>query len=535
MWFRSMRQRRTGARGLGRPTSHRPQLERLEDRCLLSAGGLDPSFGSGGIVTTAAGRANATAVQSDGKILVAGQAYSRNDSALAVVRYTPSGTLDPTFGSGGIVTTKGLGSAYSMAVYPDAGTSNDGKIVVAGGQSDFTLARYNRNGSLDTSFGRRGTMTTDFGFTEYGTDVVIQPDGKTLVVGQSSFSQGFLLARYNANGTLDTSFGSGGKVVSTLGGNPGAEGVALQADGRIVVAGFSNASGSGPRFTVARYGTNGSLDLTFGDQHAGYVALTLGSDVNNSRAFSVAVQPDGKIVATGWGNHVTASGPYHAWALVRFNSDGGLDPAFGNGGIVSTVLTGTPAEDDASSMALQTDGRIVVAGTHDYGSAGSFALGRYNTDGSLDTTFNGTGIVITPVGGASIAWDMAIQPADGKIVVAGQVSASPNSSFVVARYLGDSSQSPFGAAAAQPAATTLPTQWRPRQGRDEAIALWAAADFSPARVIDAQAPGAPTPPRLWDGRAFAGLASTDESDPGEALPGLAQALPPLRKSLRATP
>jgi uncharacterized delta-60 repeat protein len=455
MWLSSLLGKRSfGSRSRrSRCTSRRPRLEVLEDRCVPSSGPLDPTFGSGGIATSSV-TANlfpySMGLQADGKILEAGSVSISGGIKFGLARYTSSGSPDTSFGSGGETTTK-IGSnaqAYAMAV------QSDGKIVLAGqgnpGKTgaDFALARYNSSGSLDTAFGSRGTLTTSFGSgADNAEAVVIQSDGKIIAAGFSSQPDAangypqveFALARYNSNGSLDTSFGSNGTVLTAFGAgapygsNIDAEidGMTLQSDGKIVVAGYSTITGpKGRFFTVARYNANGTLDSTFGPNHTGIVSLPPSGSYHNDEAFGVVIQADGKIVAVG---NVSPARYYDEWALARFNSDGSLDGTFGSGGeVIQEVVAGAGVSDIAFAVAMQSDGKIVAAGTHSYGgSAESFALGRFNSDGSLDSTFNGTGIVTTQVGTGSDARGMAIQPADGKIVVAGGSSLGA----AVARYL----------------------------------------------------------------------------------------------------
>jgi uncharacterized delta-60 repeat protein len=259
MWFLSSR-RNGPAKSARRPSSRRLTVEALEDRCLLSGPGtLDPTFGQGGAVTTQIGidsPANCMAIQPDGKILAGGSSSTgsgKNISTLfALARYTTTGSLDFSFGTGGKVTTafgKNIGGAASaMALYPNAGTANDGKIVLAGhsAASTFALARYTTNGSLDTSFGSGGTVTTPI--SAYSLEpggVALQPDGKVVVVGTDNvyvsgvYTRLIILVRYNANGTLDTTFGTGGIVTTNFAQWSGATCVAVQADGKIDVGGSS--------------------------------------------------------------------------------------------------------------------------------------------------------------------------------------------------------------------------------------------------------------------------------------------------------
>ena len=462
MWFRAFNKKDRDSQA-ARRLSIRPHLEVLEDRCVPSSGPLDPTFGSGGIATSSA-TANFTpniegmALQADGKVLDAGYVTTASGSTqFAVARLTSSGSLDTTFGNGGVVTTKFSGTtggqAHPVAVCPNTGSGNDGKILLGGGvtghSSSFALARYNTNGSLDTSFGSKGTVTTTLGQWGFIYALVIQPDGKILAAGSSEQpdpSTGypryeFTLARYNANGSLDTSFGSGGVVLTPFGHSHGGGissdgaiwGMTLQTDGKIVVAGNSSTGTSSEFFTVARYNANGTLDTSF----AGTGVVTLphlrtSNPSDDDEARGVAIQPDGKIVATGWVQPDTIFAASE-WALARFNTDGSLDSSFGSGGEVSLAIEGAPVYtygDNANAIALQADGKIVVAGTHSE-NGHSIAVGRFNTDGSLDTTFNGTGVLTTQVGTGSYGLALAIQPADGKIVVVG------NSSLGVAavRYL----------------------------------------------------------------------------------------------------
>jgi uncharacterized delta-60 repeat protein len=223
-------------------------------------GSLDKSFGRHGEVLSSigAGAADAfgVAVQGDGKIVAAGRA-STSSVDFAVVRYTSSGSLDKTFGSSGSVLTAFAGyadQALSVAI------QSDGKIVAAGetnpgsGYDDFALARYTTSGSLDTSFGSGGKVTTDFaGGYDRVYAVAIQSDGKVLAAGRGGAND-FGLARYNTDGSLDTAFGSGGKVTTDFfGGDDEALGVAIQSDGRVVAAGYARNATAYDEFALARY------------------------------------------------------------------------------------------------------------------------------------------------------------------------------------------------------------------------------------------------------------------------------------------
>ena len=281
--------------------------------------------------------------------------------------YAAAGNLDPAFGNGGKVFTHiGFGDRVtSLAFQPD------GKIIAAGASgnrgiffaSDFAIVRYNADGSLDTSFGAGGKVTTDFfDYEDYINAVALQTDGKIVVAGRARDGAlaYFGLARYNRDGSLDSTFGSGGKVVTSFfghGDDPHA--LAIQPDGKLVVAGtaFSASSITGDdvpnaNFGLARYNSDGSLDPTFGS--VGKVSTDLGND---SGITAIAIQPDGKIVA---GGNTSSRDTNTDFALARYNEDGTLDSSFGSSGIVVTDFAGLP--DFVDGLALQPDGKIVLAG-----------------------------------------------------------------------------------------------------------------------------------------------------------------------------
>jgi uncharacterized delta-60 repeat protein len=346
-----------------------------------AAGTVTTGFGSGRV-----DEASALVVQRDGKIVVAGSS-SRGKAYdvprdLALVRYTPDGRLDRSFGSGGKVLTR-IGPHYygsAVAVQPD------GKIVAGGS----TLARYMPDGRLDTSFGTGGTVSTDFGRT-----FAIQRDGRIVVAGitpQDGSSPGrFALARYTPDGRLDSSFGTNGKAPTADFGTESAythavdiaEAVTIQRDGRIVAAGGASLCGAcnQAQFALARYGPDGRLDTNFG---------TNGTMHNFSepyaQASAVAIQANGKIVGAGWW------GDGEGTALARYGRNGRLDPSFGVGGQVR----GDSLSAQALAAAIQGDGKIVAAGSR-YGRGGSteFALARYTPEGRSDRSFGTRGDSLT--------------------------------------------------------------------------------------------------------------------------------------------
>jgi uncharacterized delta-60 repeat protein len=439
-------------------------VEHFEERTvpagLPTAGMLDPTFGTGGVVTTNFGtvptNSYAQAVQVDGKIVVAGYSYQGGTGQdFAVVRYNPDGSLDSSFGTGGQVTVDfGAGystddQAYAVAVQAD------GKVVVAGRtynyqtgtRWDFSAARLNADGSLDTSFDADGKATVDLGSSEdYAHAVAVQADGKVVLAGQTiNYQAGtgwdFGVARLNADGTLDTSFDADGKATVDLGSgsyyrDDWANTVAVQADGKVVLAGQAyNYNGTGWDFAAARLNADGTLDSTFdadGKQTIDFAAY-YGSDIANA----VAVQADGKVVLAGT-SYGYYSGTSEDFAAARLNADGSLDTTFGTGGR-TTIVFGSYT-DYANAVAVQADGKVVLAGqAYNYNGTGwDFAAARLNADGSLDTSFDSDGKQTVDFGGYyDYGYGVALQP-DGKVVLAGRAyDPTVGDTFGVARLNAD--------------------------------------------------------------------------------------------------
>ena len=294
-----------------------------------------------------------------------------------------------------------------------------------GTNTDFALVRYNTNGSLDTTFNTNGKVTTAVGSgIDAGYSVTIQSDGKILVAGYSSngTNNDFALVRYNSDGSLDTIFDTDGKVITAVGSSDDfGRNVTVQSDGKILIAGIS--TNGNQDFALVRYNTNGSLDTTFDTD--GIVTTAAGAGYDDG--YSVTVQSDGKILVAG----VSYNGTSNDFALVRYNTDGSLDTTFDTDGIVTTVV-GTNAQ--GRSVTVQSDGKILVAGLSNNGTNTDFALVRYNTNGSLDTTFDTDGIVTTAAGaGYDDGYSVTVQ-SDGKILVAGLSNNGTNDDFALVRY-----------------------------------------------------------------------------------------------------
>lgn len=396
-------------------------------------GSLDTSFNIVGYdVPSPASPANseytAVVVQPDDKIVVA-RFDQDSFGDFTLVRYNTDGTLDTTFDTDGIVSTP-CGGTYMFCAIEDLAVqtvSGVSKIIVLGSAmsisdpADFILMRYNMDGTLDSTFGSSGITTTNFGALGDGNAanaLAIQADGKILAAGDAhnGIDYDFALARYTVNGTLDTSFDSDGKMVSNFSGDDEINGIALQADGSIIVSGNT---GSGMK--MARYSNAGVLDGSFNVSGL--------SDYWNNFGVSALIQPSGRIIGVGYfGNREIL--------LVGLNNDGSYDNAFG--------LEFGKSDAEINAVALQPDGKILAAGYSVIDTETGdkiFSLARYNADGSMDTSFDGDGRIITSFGEVeSNAYAVAVQP-DGKILVAGHCwdAGTTYRNIALARYNSDGS------------------------------------------------------------------------------------------------
>ena len=475
---------------------------------VAAPGDLNLSFGGTGKVATSVGIGDSggigMALQSDGKIVVAGYSVGNDGSNdFTVVRYNSDGSLDLNFNRSGKVITD-FGGSNDFGI--DVAIQSDGKIVVVGSSGtvpniDFALARYNPDGSLDTDFNGTGKVTTDFsGSDDYARGVALQSDGKIVVTGyRVTGGYVFALARYNTNGGLDTSFGNSGKVTLDGTSNLGF-GVAVQPDARIVVAGYGGGTNDSEDLSVIRFNPNGTLDGSFnaytevtGGEFLGNgniqcnntanlfrgmtitggpeippgtevfrvfsettfgVTVQVGGPGTNltfqaygdgkvlssiegyDRGYAMALQGDGRIIVVGLD-----------FQMMRYNSNGTWDTSFnGTGKQRSQLGNGVNEGGILFDVKVQSDGKIVTAGYFGdvvNSSNLDFLVLRYDANGTLDPSFNGTGIVKTDFGGYDVGWTMALQT-DGKIVVAGYSRDATGYKFAVSRYEGNTvSLTPF--------------------------------------------------------------------------------------------
>jgi uncharacterized delta-60 repeat protein len=421
-------------------------------------GTLDLTFANNGIFAapgTLRG-AQGGAIQSDGNIVVAGSGAFNQTSADTLIRLTPAGVLDQSFGSGGVVTiTNPGGSVYYVDGFFALAIQSNGKIVAAGaaqlesGSVIVQVARFQTNGSLDPSFGSGGfTTTTAITTTPYNSSasrnvaLALQPNGEILVA--AGYSN--LMARFTSSGQLDTTFGSGG-IVNLA--NAGASfstaptQIAVQKNGKILVA--SGSLAPTPQLqagTISRYNSNGSLDATFG---ASGTAASVGS------ASALLLQSDGKIVVAGALTSKINAAPAAndvGFGIIRYTSSGSIDKTFGSGGVAIADFGANAPLSGAFALAIQSNGDIVAAGAAAQGAANlsfdsAFGLARFTSTGQLDSSFGSGGLVTTTIlsGSSNVYSDvtgLAIQ-SDGKIVAAGNTAVDQGfgsgTGAYVARYL----------------------------------------------------------------------------------------------------
>jgi uncharacterized delta-60 repeat protein len=377
-----------------------------------SGGSLDGSFGRGGTVRIAIGRFTSGCSlvrEPNGKLVVAGVSGASHIK-LAVVRLNPNGSFDASFGRGGIVTTAIGGGVGLDGLSASLVREPDGKLVVASlgaraGSAYFVLARYNPDGSLDTSFGHGGTVATRVNGLSYtATRLVLRRDGKLVVAAGTYSAQprgGWVLARYNPDGSLDRSFGHGGKVTGRgTTDNDTYAGLALLPGGRLVAAG----AGSYSALTLAAYDENGKSARNFG-RH-GRVTTILSPAGSISYDGVLIAAPDGKLVAASAAD-LGPNGQTGGSVIVRYNSNGSLDSSFG---VRGRVVTTTFAGGLAGALLRQQDGKLVVAGGAARGPSLAFALARFEPNGSPDTSFGPS--VATGIASASPAGRLVLRPRD---------------------------------------------------------------------------------------------------------------------------
>ena len=395
-------------------------------------GNLDPSFSGNGLVSLKVGNfgafASAVVQQPDGKLVLGGAGHLDPGDFMAV-RLARNGAPDPEFGTAGVASADFAGrwdSAFAMIRQPD------GKLVLAGvvETNNFTLdiglARFNVNGTLDATFGTDGWTTLDIGGShDYARALIRQPDGKLVIAGEGiSGPTGTyqpVFARFNTDGTLDTTFGIGGTTRVDFGNGlrSGAHALAQQSDGKLVAVGTVY-GGTRIDYAVMRVSADGTLDPTFD----GDGMLVIDFNGNFEQAGSVAIQPDGAILVGGL--RALPDDRYASAALLRMNGQGRLDNSFGTAG-QAVVDLGDYSE--LSSIVVQDDGRIVATGRRSRTSDASedMIVARFNANGTLDRTYGNAGVATADFGAGGISPSSRgaalVRQADGRYVAVGSGSA----------------------------------------------------------------------------------------------------------------
>lgn len=368
-------------------------------------------------------------LQPDGKIITCSLLVEENLSYPVVSRFFPDGSLDESFGTNGHFRTS-ISSAdpEDLAMI----LQDDGKILVTGTHQenvfsgDFALQRLNADGSPDDSFGNNSLVVTDMGGYNEAKDLLIQPDHKIVVGGLSnatSTGENYSIARYNPDGSLDETFGNNGKSIvdfSLGNGHVASEGVEvlkLQQDGKIVIAGYNKTFGH-KNFTMIRLHANGTLDTTFGD--LGQAFLNYG--VNEEDRFSsLIITSDNKYVAVG--NSYNQETRHSKVVFVRLNENGSFDNTFGTNG-VSAMQISTVFLDRVVDIVAQENGKILAGGLT-MGETVDYLLLRLNNDGNLDLSFNATGYFQDLAASSDLAYSMALLN-DGSLILAGATQLGGN-------------------------------------------------------------------------------------------------------------
>jgi uncharacterized delta-60 repeat protein len=390
------------------------------------------TLGAGKAVAGYPGYAQGVAVDSVGRVVAVGGCYRQgvpNASDICVARFTADGAIDSAFANEikNLPPTLNGGVAYAVAI------QNDGKILIVGTCADnlnkpqFCVLRLNASGSIDASFGAQAYALDSPESSGSAYALAIQPDGRFVLAGVcgSGNASTMCAMRYNANGMLDMSFNATGKVSTSIGPLSGATALAIDSDGKIVLGGGCFVDAPQLKFCALRYNVDGSIDTSF--NQIGYTAVSL---IGNATLRSLALQTDGKILLAGSCN----DGVLAQFCAVRLLSDGAIDTSFGQAGIATPQLY--PNENIATAMTIEPSGKILLAGQCKFNSTIDFCLARLSTNGTLDTSFGDGGRAREALySDDDVANAMAIQ-SDGKILLAGYFLNNLGIDFAVLRFDG---------------------------------------------------------------------------------------------------
>jgi len=397
-------------------------------------GFLDPSFGTGGLVNVQQGYTEYHSVISllDKRIIAVSDGFLMD-------KYNSDGSIDLSFGvNGRSVPQLGFNQKKAIGIFElaDQKMIVGGWYVSSGVNIDVLVIRTNSNGIVDSSFGLNGSAVMDINTRDFAEAMIMQPDGKIIVVGELGKNEFDLLkifiARFNSDGSIDSSFGEDGHVTTKFDQYVTCVSVALQEDGKILVGGTLDLNLIRPAYYVARYNTDGSKDNSFGDKGIGsYTFEGQGSEEWANELHAIVVQPDGKIICGGnQGNFVNFT---YDMGLVRFNSNGTLDNSFGENGVVKINYPGYYSQ--INTLLMQPDGKLIAGASAQHNMAGAepMLLMRFLDNGDLDPDFAVNGMQVTTNNQYSAYCKSSCLQDDGKIILGGY----SNSKFLLARYKGD--------------------------------------------------------------------------------------------------
>lgn len=426
----------------------------LFDASSVFSQSLDPVFGNSGKVVTPCSSGKdilyGAKLLPDGNVMACGTYYVGTKFKLTLAKYNPGGSLNTNFGTNGMVITDFGGTLYEDATLA---IQDDGKILLAGTHEttqenyDLVLLRFNADGSTDTGFGNNGTIITDFitgdgGGVTGAKGIVLQPDQKIIVFGYTNNSpvgggflnRDFAVARYNPDGSADTTFGTNGECVVDITGievgigpkSDTANSLILEPDGKLIIAGYTQLTGVDNNLSMIRLQPDGNLDNTFGTN--GKMTHDFGA---RDRTFSLMRTPDSKYIVVG--NSYVNDNFQDKIIVGKFNSDGSLDNSFGNNGTIDHQV-GTELYDRIMACVLLEDGKILTGGSTLNNGQLDFLLLQFNADGSIDNAFP---VTTTDFSGFYDVANAMILQDDGKIILAGgsAINGNSNYDFALARYV----------------------------------------------------------------------------------------------------
>ena len=398
----------------------------------LTNGGLDASYGTNGYSKVASMTVNTAAIQTDGKIIVAGNNFT--NTAFVLARFNTDGTLDATYGNGGIVMTNFSTSFTNLS---SVLITTDGKIIAGGttslnGHEQFILFRYTTTGSVDNTFGDNGNVLTDFnGVASSLWALSLQQDGKIVAAGTANNGNlDFAVARFDANGTLDLSFNLIGKTTFDFSFYDWARSVKIGTDGKIYVGGQSYDMAGHPRFTIICYTTDGLVDPNF-NGGLGYNVITAGE--TDGILINLAIQPDGKLIAVG---HTTIDDNSEI-GMFRLNTNGTVDNNFGTGGNGLVTAGINTAYDESDCLSIQPDGKIFIGGHNaDFTSSTPlhFTAFQFNSNGTPDEDFGSNGKISDLIPGYYYNYNALFERNDGKILALSESNGTSNNRLFLSRF-----------------------------------------------------------------------------------------------------